>query len=501
MQRRLADNEGDRRQREPHRLSHSVLITPDNPALSDLELSWRTAVFTAEDGIGPLRSLHEAGDALVAVARMDEEGITVLGSGVMVGPGLLVTATHVLEEFPREGPVPVFLTFLSDRARAWLPIDLATLSKPSEFDERRAVVSEISLVSCTLNSDAHADLPLMLAPMQIALPLIGERLWAVGFRHQAIKDSAALVTPLVSSGVVTTAYPSGRGERMPSPCFEVNMDTLGGMSGGAVVNGGGNLVGILSSSFDGGPSYVTLIWDAIRLRVKGPIPKLQASDTISLLGAKALGQVKLKGNVRRNPWGDLTLRLSYEENKLLARSVPPSAPDEKRPGLTENERELFLETWGGQLESMGSDATIAALESFSLPRVRRFLDAADIPDHCLEAIESFSVEDFEGAEDLELMSTEILDDGQIKIEYFFQLQTLIWTVAVSPDAYRQHAIDFREHFLNVTEEGGSVSMDLILRCYFKAVTLFDQKEREFSDVSITSSAIRRQRKLQRKSLP
>jgi hypothetical protein len=327
--------------------------------------------------------------------------------------------------------------------------------------------------------------------MQVALPLIGERLWAVGFRHQVIKDSAALVTPLISSGLVTAVYPNGRGERMASPCFEVNMDTVGGMGGSAVVNGEGNLVGILSSSFEGGPSYVTLIWEAIHLRVKGAIPKLQANEAISLLGAKARGQVKLKGNVRRNPWGDLTLMLSDEEHKLLARSVPPSALDERKPGLTKKERELFLETWGEELESIGSDATIAALGDFSLPRARRFLEAADVPGHCLKAIESFSVEDFEGVEDLELISTEIQDDGKIKIEYFFQLQTLIWTVAVSPDAYRQHASDFQEHFFNVSEEGGVTSMDIIQRCYFKAVTLFDQEREEFSDVSITSSSVRR----------
>jgi hypothetical protein len=204
--------------------------------------------------------------------------------------------------------------------------------------------------------------------------------------------------------------------------------------------------------------------------------------------------VKLKGNIQRNPWGDLTLRLSDEENKLLMNSVPASALDKRKPVLTEEERELFLEAWGEKLESMGSDATIATLAHLSLPRVRHFLKAADIPEHCLEAIESFSVEDFEGVEDLELISTEVLDNGQIRIEYFFQLQTLIWTVAVSSDAYRQHATDFLEHFISTNEEGALVSMDLIQRCYFKAVTLFDQKHEEFSDVSITSSAIRPQRR-------
>lgn len=471
-------------------MTHSVLITSENAALSDLKLSWRTAVFTAEDGIGPLRSLHEAGDALVAVARLDEEGFTVLGSAVMVGPGLLVTATHVLDEFPHDGAGPVFLTFLPGGARAWLPIDRATLSKQSQFDEHRTVRSEMSLLSCTLNSEAHPDFPLMLAPMQIALPLIGERLWAIGFRHQGINDSAALVTPFISSGVVTAAYPNGRGERMPSPCFEVNMDTIGGMSGGAVVNADGYLVGVLSSSFEGGPSYVTLIWEAIRLRVKGAIPKLQANKTVSLLGAKYLGQVELKGNVQRNPWGEVTLNLSQDEMTLLVGSMPASSVHERRPGLTDEQREKFVETWGQELESMGSEATIAALGRLSLPQMRGFLRAADIPEHCLDAVENFSVEDFEGVEDLELISTEILGDGQIRIEYFFEIKTLIWSVDVSLDACHRHATDFREYFLNVNEEGAIASMDLIQRCYFKAVTLFDREREEFSDISIISSAIR-----------
>lgn len=446
--------------------------------------------------MGPLGSLHEAGDSLVAVARLDDQGLTVLGSGVMVGPGLLVTASHVLEEFPREGAGPVFLTFLPNAVRAWLPIDVATLSKPSQFDERRTVVSEISLVSCTLNSEVHNHLPLMLAPMQLTLPLIGERLWAIGFRHQAIEDSAALLTPLISSGMVTAAYPNGRGERMASPCFEVNMDTVGGMSGGAVVNADGYLVGILSSSFEGGPSYVSLIWEAIRLRVKGAIPKFQANTTVSLLGARAIGQAKLKGNVRRNPWGDLTVRLSDEENELLARSVPAAALDNRKSRFAEDECELFLETWGGELEKMGSEATIAALGRFSLPELRHFLGAADIPEHCLEAIDSFSVEAYEGVEDLELLSTEIRDDGQIRIEYFFRIQALIWTIAVSPDSYRQHTTDFRKHFLDAREEGGIANMNLVQRCYFKAVTIFDREHEEFSEVSIISSAImpKRERK-------
>src|SRR5262245_20460477 len=114
--------------------THSVQITRGNGALAGLKRSWATAEFSAEDGIGPLESLHQAGDMVVAVVRMDKEGTTVLGSGVMVGPGLLLTATHVLDEFPREGSGPVFMTFLPAGARAWLPKDVSALSREHRYD-------------------------------------------------------------------------------------------------------------------------------------------------------------------------------------------------------------------------------------------------------------------------------------------------------------------------------------------------------------------------------
>jgi|GEM_PF-1054587 len=473
---------------------HSTLITTENAALADLELSWRTAKFTAEDGIGPLRSLHEFGDALVAVAKMEQDGLTILGSGVMVGPGLLLTATHVLDEFPREGGCPVFLTFLPGAARAWLPIDVVTVSGRSEFDENRKVVSDLSLVSCTLNSAARADLPLMLAPMQIALPLIGERLWAVGFRHQGISDQAALVTPFISSGLVTAAYPDGRGERMASPCFEVDMSTIGGMSGGAVVNEDGNLVGIVSSSFEGGPSYITLIWEAVRLSVKGAVPKLAAKEKVSVLGARSLGLTKLKGNVHRDPWGEVTLKLTEDEMKLFAASIPAQKLESgNKKRLNDDEREAFEDKWGPDMEAVASEAAIDTLGGISLAKVRDFLKASDIPQRCLEAIDGFSVEDFDGVEDFIVTAVEGAGEGIMKINFYFDLSMIVWTLTVQEESYREKEAEFLSFFQNIEAEGAVVKMETVQRCYFKATMLFDEFKELFSDVSISSVAIKRPR--------
>jgi hypothetical protein len=470
--------------------THSALITKENAALSRLRLSWRSVEFTAEDGLGPLRSMYEAGDALVAVARVEEEGLTVIGSGVMVGPGLLLTATHVLDELPREEGGPVFLTFLPGAARAWLPRAVVTVSSVSEFDEMRELVSDLSLVSCTLNSDAHEECPLMLAPMQIALPLIGERLWAFGFRHQNIKDSAALVTPFVSSGLVTSAFPYGRGSRMPAPCFEVEMDTLGGMSGGAVVNSEGYLVGIVSSSLEGGPSYVTLIWEAIRLRVKGTTPELAAKGEVSLLGAKALGLVKLKGNVVNGPFS-VKLMLSAEEAKLFRDSIPTSSAGDRNPGLDADQLKAFMDDWGNFMEEIAGDAVIAALADLSLPKMRELLEISRIPPKCLEAIRDFSVEDFEGTEDFRVTSTAATGDGQLKIEFELELPTFFWTIEVEDDLFSANADEFQEHFINIESENGIAKMEVCQRGYFKGTMKFDQDQDLISDVSILASAIRR----------
>jgi len=115
-----------------------------NPVLSDLKLSWKTTEFEAVDGIGPLSSLHQAGDAFVAVARLDDDGLTIEGSGVMVGPGLLLTATHVLDEFPKRGSGPLFITFLPNGARAWLPKDLEAVRKVGTVSVERILSGYVS---------------------------------------------------------------------------------------------------------------------------------------------------------------------------------------------------------------------------------------------------------------------------------------------------------------------------------------------------------------------
>lgn len=474
---------------------HAIEITEENPSLSDLALTWQTAEYSAEDGLGSMGSLHEAGDSLVAVALVDEGGATVLGSGVMVGPGLLLTATHVLDEFLTDGPGPVFLTFLPDNCRAWLPRDRMTVTGPSQFDERRKIKSDITLVSCTLNSQAHASAPLMLAPMEVALPLVGDRLWAMGFRHQGMDGHSALVTPFVSSGLVTAAFPHGRGERMASPCFEVDMDTRGGMSGGPVVNADGRLVGILSSSLEGGPTHITLIWEALRFRVAGATPKLQANKTVSLLGAKALGLAKLKGHIERDPFGDVKVELSEKEGALFAASIATSTHETAKPRvLDENQLESFLDSWGADLEDAALEGAIQALGRVSVEKARTFLADDEIPREYLDAVQGFSVEDFDGVEDLTVTGTEAIDGGIFRLDYYFDVGALIWTVEMDEAFARDNAVGLAEHFYNTRIEDSLASMEAYQRRYFRGSAIFHRDAEAFTDAAITLSALKPRRR-------
>lgn len=271
------------------------------------------------------------------------------------------------------------------------------------------------------------------------------------------------------------------------------MDSVGGMSGGGVFDSEGYLVGIVSSSFDGGPTYITLVWDAFSLQVEGSIPSLATGGKVTLLGAMARGLVKIKGRVARSLWGDVSIKLSSDERKLFAQSL---TPEELRlnvtHGLNEDERLAFVEEWGIEMEAVACEAAIPALESLTLSQIVDLLKWTPIPPRWLDFAESFSVEDLDGVEDFEISSTEALDDVRMRVECSFDLLTTRWIIGVRSDP----AVDLNEtlrRLLDVEVEGAIVKMKVYQRCYFKCTMVFDRDQEAFVDVVILATAVKRPR--------
>lgn len=53
-----------------------------------------------------------------------------------------------------------------------------------------------------------------------------------------------------------------------------------------------------------------------------------------------------------------------------------------------------------------------------------------IPQKYLDAIEGFSVEDFDGMEDLTVTATKAIDEDSFRLDYYFDVGALIWTVKI-----------------------------------------------------------------------
>jgi hypothetical protein len=95
------------------------------------------------------------------------------------------------------------------------------------------------------------------------------------------------------------------------------MEALGGMSGGPVFNEEGYVVGLESSSFDDGPTYVTLVWDAMRLAISGLPKELWSGESSGLLEGIDLGLVRVRGKFKADSDRNIILTLTEDEMNYL----------------------------------------------------------------------------------------------------------------------------------------------------------------------------------------
>jgi Trypsin-like peptidase domain len=202
----------------------------------------------------------------------------VLGSAVMVAPGVALTATHVIDDHVSKleaGTMSGALFGITSRGGvAW------KITHRTEVPN-----SDLCILGLQYVVALPADRVFRLAYLTTRTPMLGERLIVAGFRAGAntfptdvernqIVLSGAL---LICSGDVIDVYPKGRDRVLaPWPCVTINCPAWGGMSGGPVFDMQGRLVGLISRSMETfdepSPTLSMLLWPALVTRFAGGWP-------------------------------------------------------------------------------------------------------------------------------------------------------------------------------------------------------------------------------------
>lgn len=210
-----------------------------------------------EKGAGILeKNWTHFGTALLTISFYDGEHLRTDGSAVLIGPGLALSARHVfdpvMEELKAGNVSPMVASVTEDGVVLWRLHQIV-------FGQTDVAILRLDLAS---------DFPphgLRCALLTTRTPAVGEPIMIAGARSE---EPVALEAPkgmaiIIGVGEVGSVYGNGRDRVMlPNACIEVQCLAVGGMSGGPAFDKNGNLVGILTSSFeaDEGPAFISNWW-------------------------------------------------------------------------------------------------------------------------------------------------------------------------------------------------------------------------------------------------
>ena len=212
----------------------------------------------------------------------------ILGSGVLVAPGIVMTARHVVEpqeQQLRRGEQEIICSGITTRGLVLWRCRGVTLVGNTDI--------------ALLMVEAASELPevLHLVTLTTRMPRIGENTTVVGMRHldDASIDIGSEINLSMKAAVgrVTARYEQKRDRALLShPCFEVDCAAIGGMSGGPAFDNDGFLLGVIATSLEGdapGPTFLTMPWPAFAETInpiwpsgfyKGPTSLLQIDPRV-----------------------------------------------------------------------------------------------------------------------------------------------------------------------------------------------------------------------------
>lgn len=233
---------------------------------------------------------HLFSELVVRLIAIDKAGsLHSFGTAFIFQPNLALTAKHVIEEFLKldsaicRGEKVSFIFW--------------AIQVTWDGSEHNYVVWEVKFISLSAHSDlailklhpydenaakytAWKGIPFTLIPPKVNDVIIGFGLHDTTFsgtrvnaegkvEHIELNDRASS-----SRGLVRAVYPIYRDACMlPFPCFEVDAQFEGGMSGGLVINERSQVCGIVCSSMPATQehptpsSYVALLWPMMAMKI------------------------------------------------------------------------------------------------------------------------------------------------------------------------------------------------------------------------------------------
>jgi hypothetical protein len=220
--------------------------------------------------------------AVLAIVVRRSSHTSAKGTGVMVAPGLAISATQIVRELLDDilgGTVALLAVGPADRGLDNFHVRKLSISSDSD----------ITYMSVELASAVSADCRLRTLPMTTTSPRLGKRVHVVGFHLDTFSldgDDLSLTGNLyTAAGAVH--LPMRDRVLMPFPTIEVACGSIGGMSGGALLDETGFLLGVTSrglTSEDGlGSTFAARVVGALNRELEIPWPPSLYPQPVHLL--------------------------------------------------------------------------------------------------------------------------------------------------------------------------------------------------------------------------
>ncbi len=470
---------------------HAKFEFPEKKSI-DRPCRWGCPEFSAIDIISE-QSLWALGGLIVAIGFIDNVKQKIIGSGVMIAPGLCLTATHVIEEIKEKNAL--LYTFANkDSMRIWISEEFHAQQKKSieilPFQKPIPKYCDVGILSCSPFSKFDDNDDYIFAPLEVSIPKINERLWATGYR-EVENDGVPTISFFISSGLVTEQYLQGRGSHINGPCIEVAMDALGGMSGGPVFNAEGRIVGVVSSSLEGyhdfkGPTYVSLVWTSLLSEVYAPWPENYWPNNFACIQTTMENSgVRLIGSARFDENGNYKVKFPKQSSDSILsifKSAGITFPNEEYEleDFTYEYFEDFLEKEGLKYLSKADNAIFdIALNSSDYKDIFKLFECSD-------------ASTFDGLEDLEIESVKLINDGNIGIDALFNIRNSVIKLKIPYKEYEKNKdlITSIESFYNEESDGDYVYYEYFTRPFYRVNFTYNVQTEECQDIRFQSLSLK-----------